>query len=135
MLYPDAPQAIWTTTASGEQRATAWRLFGASLCDGDRSHVGQGNRMRKTELTVPEAVTFDAEAVTVLAKVRIAADVLAVDLEPDMNTGVGVVSLVVMPPFFQSKTSLRSPMPKIFDTSFSAAHCSRPIGDKLPVCR
>jgi len=128
MLYPDAPQAIWTTTANGEQRATAWRLGGASLCDGDRSHVGQGNRMRKTELTVPEAVTFDPEAVAVLAKVRIAADVLAIDLEPDMNAGVGVVSLVVAPLSFQSKTSLRSPMSNIYDTSFTAAPCSRPIG-------
>ena len=39
MLDPDATQAIRTTTASSEQRATAGGFFGATLSDRDRHHV------------------------------------------------------------------------------------------------
>jgi len=92
MVDPDTAQAIRPAAAGGEQRATATRFFAASLGDRDGRHVGEWNRMRKMQLTVSEPITFDSEAVSMLAKDGIAADVLAVDRESDMNTRGGVVA-------------------------------------------
>jgi hypothetical protein len=122
MLDPDATQAEGPTTASGQQRAAARRFFVASLRDGDRSYCGQGNRMRKMKLAVSESVTFDSKSVTMPAELGIAADIPAVDREPDVHTRVGVDSgLAVVSPFFQWSDSSESPMRELFESPMSEA--------------